>query len=74
MKIKRMRTFLEKGNQVQVTLIWKGQQKGRISQGEEIMEVVAEELSDISNKIGAKMKSPHRIQIMLSPLQKTKSS
>lgn len=65
-----MRDFLEKGHNVTVTLIWKKLQQSRIQQGEQILELVADELSDISTWNNEQKRTTNRIEIRLAPTNK----
>lgn len=71
-KINQMRKFLNKGHNVTVTLNWKKQQQGRIQQGEEILQLVADELSDISTWNNEQKRAGNRIEIRLAPSSRCK--
>jgi translation initiation factor IF-3 len=64
-KIKHARAFLEEGNKVKVTVVFKGRQITYKEQGEEMLKRVAEKVSDIAKvEQEAKLEGKHMAIIL----------
>jgi len=71
-KIKRAREFLEKGNKVRVTCMFRGREMARPELGQKVALRIVEELSDISQTESPPKQLGRNFSLVLAPLGKKK--
>jgi translation initiation factor IF-3 len=71
-KIKRAREFLEKGNKVRVTCMFRGREMARPELGQKVALRIVEELSDISQTESPPKQLGRNFSLVLAPVGKKK--
>ena len=71
-KIKRAREFLEKGNKVRVTCMFRGREMARPELGQKVALRIAEDLSDISQTESPPKQLGRNFSMVLAPVGKKK--
>ena len=71
-KIKNARRFLEKGNKVQINLLFKGRESKHPEIGREVIEKVFAELEDVASPERAPYKNGRIMTALLAPTSKPK--
>ena len=68
-KMRRVRTFLDHGNPVRITIFFRGREIVHIARGHDLLKRVAEQVSDIA-RVDEKPKEKGKVlQMMLMPMQ-----
>jgi len=70
-KLKRARSFLEKGDIVRVSIFFRGREIVHASRGRDLLKRVEEEMSDIARVEGAPTSRGKILQMMLVPTQQS---
>jgi len=65
-KIKRARTFLDRGDKVQVNMLFRGREMMHIDLGKEVMKKIYEELADIAKMERPPIKEGRRMVMLLT--------
>ena len=71
-KIKRAREFIEKGNKVRVTCMFRGREMAHQELGQKVALRIAEELSDVAQTESPPKQMGRNFSLVLAPLGKKK--
>ncbi len=71
-KIKRAREFIDKGNKVRVTCMFRGREMARPELGQKVARRIAEELSDIAQTEAPPKQMGRNYSLVLAPIGKKK--
>ncbi|MBF5058675.1 translation initiation factor IF-3 [Candidatus Neptunochlamydia vexilliferae] len=72
-KIKRAREFIEKGNKVRVTCMFRGREMARVGLGQAVVSRIVEELSDIAQTESPPRQMGRNYSLVLAPVGKKKN-